>query len=409
MVTARARIAIVDGASFVLPYDHGLATGLARRGYEVSFFGSRTRYNQAFLDAMRAGAIAVRHAGSGDSAVSDKRADDQTSAANAAGAAQPALRTEVVDLAVSGTVAPRWKGVLAYAGLLFTLWRRRREWARINLQFSVLWPLELPLFALLRSRFVFTVHNAVPHGFSGQRHRPTLWLAGLARTLVFASQAVHDDFMRRYGTRHRSKSTVLPHGLLPLAPGMPALPYQPRPAPQALVFWSTVRPYKGVELFAELARSEAWHAQGLALEVVGAWSPELHPLRDELLALGVTVVDDYLGATALQALLKRNVVFVLPYRDASQSGALYTLLHQGALFLCTDVGDLGAFMRRFGLGALLLRERSADAVIACLAHLRARPETVAALLDDAQRQSQWDSTLQGAAQAYGALPQDTPA
>lgn len=381
--TSHARIAIVDGASFVLPYDHGLVTGLVRRGYAVSFFGSRTRYNAEFLDAMR-----------GDAAARE---------------GQPAQRMEAVDRAVSGTVAPRWRGVLAYAGLLFAVWRRRGEWARVNLQFSVLWPLELPLFALLRRRFVFTVHNAVPHGFSGQRHRPTLWLAGLARTLVFASQAVHDDFMRRYGTRHRAKSAVLPHGLLPLAPGLPAVPYQPRPGPQALVFWSTVRPYKGVELFAELARSEAWRAQGMALEVVGAWAPDLYPLRDELVGLGVTVVDDYLDADALQALLARNVVFVLPYRDASQSGALYTLLNHGALFLCTDVGDLGAFMRRFGLGALLLRARSADAVIACLATLRARPETVAALLDEAQRQSQWDSTLQGAAQAYGALPQDGPA
>jgi hypothetical protein len=87
----------------------------------------------------------------------------------------------------------------------------------------------------------------------------------------------------------------------------------------------------------------------------------LRPLRDELVALGVVVVDRYLTGGAA-ALLARNVVFVLPYREASQSGALYSLLHHGRLVVCADSGDLGDFMRRFGLEAMLMRERSADAV-----------------------------------------------
>ena len=362
---AAPRLAIVDGGSFVLPYDHGLATGLARRGWRVSCFASGTRYNGAFLQALRE---------------------------------SPGV--EVVERAVSGSVAPRWRGVPAYAALLAAAWRRRREFTAVNLQFSVLWPLELPWAALLRRRFVFTVHNAVPHGHAGRRHAPTRWLAALARRLVFVSEATRQDFLQRYGPALAAGAVVLPHGLLPLAPGLAPRPYAPLRAPQALVFWGTVKPYKGVELFAALARSPAWRAQGLPLEVHGRWDAALHGLRDELAGLGVKVVDAYLDAGALQALLERPVLFALPYQRASQSGALYTLLHHGATFVAAGVGDPGALLRRHGLQALMLPDRSPEAVLACLQRLREAPEAVAAGLAAAQQQSRWDAVLAEADAAY---------
>ena len=77
-------------------------------------------------------------------------------------------------------------------------------------------------------------------------------------------------------------------------------------------------------------------------------------------ALGVRIDDGSLDAPRLLQLLSRNVVFVLPYREATQSGALFSLLHHGRVFICADVGDLGDFMRRFGLEALLMKDRTAD-------------------------------------------------
>ncbi len=366
LVTQR-HIAIVDGASFVLPYVHGLVMALRQRGHRVTFYGSRTRYNGEFLEAMRA-----------------------------------AYGVEVVDAAVSGSVAPRWQGVLAYIGLLWTLWRRRREYDTVNLQFSVLWPLELPLWWLLRQRFVYTVHNAAPHDFAGVRHRPTAWTARFARALVFPSAYTRDDFVRRYGTAWAGRSVVATIGLLPVAPTDAATSYRAPPRPTALVYWSTVKAYKGVELFAELARSEAWRARGVALEVHGAWVASLHGLKQELLALGVTVNDAYLDADAQRALFARDVVFVLPYREASQSAALYTLLNHGAYVICADAGDLGNFMRHFGLQALLLRERSAQAVLECLDHLQAHGAGLQSAFATAQRCSEWSQALADAWPVYDA-------
>jgi glycosyltransferase involved in cell wall biosynthesis len=366
---AAEAVAVVDGGSFVLPYDHGLIGGLRRQGRRVTLFASRTRYNAEFLDDLRA-----------------------------------APGVSVVDRAVSGSVSSRWQGVRAYAGLLRALWLQRRRFHTINLQFSVLWPLELPLWWLLRRQLVYTVHNAVPHGHAGLQHAPTRWIATLARQLVFVSEATRDDFLRRYGAGFRAKASVLPHGLLPIAPRDAPQPVRLCGQPQALVFWGTVKGYKGIELFAELARSAEWKAQGLPLEIHGRWDAELHPLRDELIALGVRVEDRYLDAIAMRALMARELLFVLPYRDASQSGALYTLLHQGCTFACSDAGDLGAFLRHFGLQGLLLPERSAAAVLLALQHLRQHAAAVAQSLQQAQHLSTWDLALADAASVYGPAP-----
>lgn len=351
-------IAIVDGGSFVLPYDYQLVKALAERGSKVDFYGSATRYNGGFLQAL-ARLASVR----------------------------------VFSRPVSSSVSPRWKGVLAYGGLLTRLLRNGRRYGVVNLQFSILWPLEWPVFFMLRSKFVFTVHNAVPHGFARCRHGPTQWMASIAKSLAFVSEATREDFMRRYGERFRTKASIVPHGVLPVAPQLGPVAYASLARPQALVFWGNVLPYKGVELFAELARAEPLRERGLSLEVHGAWSGQLAGLRAQLVELGVKVHDSYLGTALLLELLARNVVFLLPYYEASQSGALYSLLNHGCLFLCADVGDLGAFMRRFGLQGLLLRERSAAAVLECLDYLDTHRDAVTQALHAAQQALRWDALV----------------
>ncbi len=361
------RVALVDGGSFVLPYDYQLASALTGEGIEIEFYGSRTRYNGEFLDAMK----------------------------KLPGA-------EVHDRAISGTVAPRWRGALAYLALLVGLWCRRHRYDAINLQFSAWWPLEMPFLWAMRSRLVFTVHNAVPHGFKGRRHAPTERIARLARTLVFASRFTRDDFIARYGEHLLAKSRVFSHGLSPVVPGLAPTRYATAGAPEALVYWSTIKPYKGIELFAELARSQRIRALGLELEIYGAWAPELHALRDEIAALGVRIEDGFLGAPRLLRLLSRNVVFILPYREASQSGALFSLLNHGRVFICADVGDLGDFMRRFGLDALLLKERSAGAVADCLERLKHDEPAIVQAFQAAQDASAWSVTTAGIAAVFAA-------
>jgi glycosyltransferase involved in cell wall biosynthesis len=363
------RVAVIDGASFVLPYDHGLIGGLARRGWQITLFASRTRYNEAFLQALEV---------------------------------TPGVQTRVFE--VSRTVAPRWRGAWNYVRMWLQVWRRRNEFDAINLQFSILWPVERPFLWLLRRRFVLTVHNAVPHGFTGARHGPTATMLAWAHRVVFVSNAVRDDAQRRYGSLPRA--SVLPHGLLPLAPGELPKPYGRSQPTEALVFWGNVTAYKGVELILALARSPQWAELGLSLEVHGAFDPAVDGLRDQLIAAGVHVHDHFLSADELHTLFARPVVFVLPYRRASQSGALYTLLHQGCRFLCSDSGDLGDFMRRHDLHEMLIQHDDAS-VVAALKRLQDDPMRWTAAFQAAQLDTDWETSLANASVAYGMteLPQ----
>lgn len=361
------RIAIVDPGSFVLPYDFHLVKGLVANGLAVDFYGSTTRYNGEFLEAMRT---------------------------------LPGV--QVVARAISSSVASRLGGAAAYAMQLATVLLRAGRYGTVNLQFSGFWPLEWLVFALMRHKFVFTVHNAVPHGFAGARHAPTGRLADLARELVFVSEATRDDFLQRYGERYRAKATVLPHGLLPVTPQSDVVTYAPVSAPKALVFWGRVQAYKGVELFRDLARSETIRRRGLALAIYGAWSSELDPLRAELRSDGVRLHDGYLDDSQLLSLLSQDAVFLLPYQRASQSGVLYALLNHGRVFFCTDTGDLGAFMRHHGLEGLLLRDRTPEAVLACLDFLAAHGDEVRQKLAAAQAALRWERLVAEAGQAYRA-------
>ena len=350
----------------MLPYDYELARQLVARGHGVAFFGSRTAYNEAALDSIAS------------------------------------LRGSVVRrYDISGTVASRWRGLAGYLRLWSGVLRRKGELALVNLQFSIVWPLELVAALFLGKRFVYTVHNAVPHGYRGQRHRPTLWLANVAHRLVFPSQFTHDDFLRRYGERFRARARVVPHGPAAVAPGLAATAYVPPSPPVALVFWSNVKAYKGIELFADLALDPELRGRGVGLEIYGAWDADLRTQRDRITALGVAVLDRFLGTAELLALLARPVVFLLPYHEASQSGALYALLHHGCYFICADVGDLGAFMRRYGLEALLLRDRSAQAVLDCLDALAAEPARFATAFA-AARAAAAEASDQAVAAAYAA-------
>ncbi len=359
------RIAIVDPGSFILPYDFQLVKALAESGRGVDFYGSTTRYNGEFLEAMYSlPGVVVRAR------------------------------------AISGSVTSRWRGAVAYVMQLATLLWHARRYATINLQFSGFWPAEWLVFGLLRRKFVFTVHNAVPHGFTEPRHRPTLRLARLARALVFVSESTRDDFMRRYGDTFRAKASVLQHGLLPVLPQAGVVPYTAQASLRSLVFWSTVKPYKGVELFGELAQSEAIRQRGLSLAIYGAWATELQGLRQELADQGVAIHDEYLDPAQLLGLLAQDAVFLLPYQQASQSGAMYALLNHGRLFICSDVGDLGAFMRQHSLEGLLLKDRSAASVEECLAFLVAHRVAVAEAFGRAQQALRWDRLLTESGQAY---------
>ena len=311
-----ARIAVVDPASFVLPFDYYLVKALAAEGITVDFFCSRTTANIGLVGQLKL----ARH-------------------------------IRVFEYYVSSTVAGRLSGVFNYLRMCLGILRRIQRYDAVILQYSILPALELLAFCPVRRKLWLQVHE--DSGLAGRRHAPFLLkvLKRMSRRLLFASPTVMAQHLRSYPDSPERLSLTR-HGVLPVFPEDLSIAVKGHPHPcKVLVFWGLVKHYKGVDLFAQLADSGMF--KEFALEVHGKWHPSTLRTKQALMKKGILVNDFFLTPADLRRLLLRPVLFILPYRSASQSGVLYTLLNYGCVFVSTDVGDNGQFLRDRGLGDLL--------------------------------------------------------
>ncbi len=137
---------------------------------------------------------------------------------------------------------------------------------------------------------------------------------------------------------------VIPHGAFDYLTSLPE--EAPLPAELAAVegpvvlFFGLVRPYKGVDVlldaFAGIEGAELW--------VVGRpLGMEVEPLRElaERVRGRVRFVSRFVADKELPAFFRRADVVALPYRDAEQSGVLFTALAFGKPVVLSDVGGFG--------------------------------------------------------------------
>lgn len=355
------KIAIVDPASFVLPYDLGFAKGLLDNGHSVDVYCSDSAYNGELLSPERLASM-----GAGSS-------------------------FRVYSYSVSRTVSPsRVKGLWNYLKMLAQLLGRRGQYDMVCLQFGIFLPFDLAFMWLMSGRVDLTVHDDVPHGFRGRRHGPTLLRCLSARRLVFTSEAVMRRFLQRYALptlEHRA--TLLQHGTLAASVSAedPRLPI--RSGRPVVTFFGTVKPYKGVEVL--LAAAPLLPES--RMEIHGRWDAELQPLADSARALGIYVVDEFLSNEQLHRLLREDRVFVLPYRSASQSGVLYLLLHYARPFVSTDQGDLGEFLRRHGMRDLIFDADRPEDLVRCIHSVLNDYETLESRLKSIRESYRWSAIV----------------
>lgn len=322
---ADPRIAVVDPASFVLPFDYYLIKALVAEGISIDFFCSRTAANIELVDYLR-------------------HARDVT----------------VFDYGVSSTVAGRLTGVINYLRMCLGIVRRSRSYDAVILQYSILPALELLAYWPVRKKLWLQIHEV--SGLAGRRRVPFLLkvLKKMSRKLLFASSSEMAEHARSHpGSPKRLVLTR--HGVLPVVPEDLQIEVKEDSDPsKVIIFWGLVKPYKGVDLLVRMADSGMF--KEFALEVHGKWHPSEPLTKQALVERGVLVNDSFLAPADLRRILLRPALFILPYRSASQSGVLYTLLNYGCVFVSTDVGDNGQFLRAQGLGGLLFDREDIQSV-----------------------------------------------
>jgi glycosyltransferase involved in cell wall biosynthesis len=348
------RVVLADPAAFTPPYDHELASALARSGADVELvtapfrFGSRPAPDgYALVEGFYPRSSGMRR-----------------------GALRRAAKTLEHPFGMRGLLSRP-------ADVLHLQWLTAPE-------LDVL---------LLRSRtpLVFTAHDLLPRRTA---RRVRLWRRLFDRfdRVIVHSQRGRDTLLRLGVVEEKLR--VIPHPVFPSDP--------PRADDGRTVLApGVIRPYKGL--------GDAVHAtlavDGARLLVAG--DPRI-PLDDLRRAAGARAEWrlGYLGPAELERAFSESTVAVFPYRaELDQSGALLQALGAGLPAVVYDVGGLGEVVSRFDAG-LVVAPGDVDGLAQAVRRLLDDPAALAAARAGAGRACEtltWDAAAAAHLALYGEL------
>lgn len=311
------RVQIVDPAAQTPPYDRSLSEALARAGAEVE--------------------LRTSHFSHGSVAAANGYRVDESFYPRSSRLPSGSTRRKLVGL------AEHLPGML-----------RQRRAARSADIVHFQW-LTLPrLDASLLPRDVPLVLTA--HGFLRSSDERGAADAGVVRALQrFDAIVSHSEYgaerLRSEAGLDPQQVHVIPHGALDYLTRLPdraPLPDELAGAEGPVVLcFGLIRPYKGVDVLLDAFRS----VEGAELWIVGRpLGVDPADLERHAAELGgrVRLVPRFVADAELPAIFERADLVVLPYRDAEQSGVLYTALAFGKAIVASDVGGFGEVADRHG-------------------------------------------------------------
>lgn len=237
-------------------------------------------------------------------------------------------------------------------GAIWGAWRWRRlrrqlsQWLRENKITTVIdvmphiWmPVFLPLIRHHGARYIAIAHDAAVH--------PGDWRSRLAKLStdyclrhsdhgVALSQTVATQ-LKSQALISDTKMSVLFHPDLTFGPAGAPVRRDPD-GTMRLAFMGRIMPYKGLPLFVTMV--ERLRASGVAV-VCGVFGEgDLGPVASRLAALDAEIVNHWLDADELAAILNRYDALVASHIEASQSGVVAAALGAGLPVIATPVGGL---------------------------------------------------------------------
>ncbi len=260
-----------------------------------------------------------------------------------------------------------------------------------------------------RAALVHTVHNATPfHGSATAQGRGYHALLGRFDALIVHGEPTRAALLAN--GIDLARIHLVPHPPMDLAAASvadrAAVP-SPAPGVPRIVFFGTVRPYKGLDLLidASLALWREGHVFELAIagKPFMDMAPMIEPIR--MAGFGDRLVTDlgFLPEGRLDAHLTCADIIAFPYRAIDSSGAFLSALRYGAAMITSDAGMFGELdtraITRFCAGDASQLRDGLRVLIRDEAYRRQAGAGALALL---QTLPNWDEAAQGTLFAYRA-------
>ena len=312
------KVAMLDPSLFTGRYDDSLCAALGHQGAQVTLLGRPMRATDAIVPH---GYAYAPHFFRRSEALRDRVGEGR--AFRLAKAAEYGLACALGDLAP-----------LLAADVLHIQWLPLAPADRLMLQ-----------RLKGRTALVHTVHNAdAYHADAGLQGRGYRALLDRMDALI-----VHGDTTRAALIAQGidpARIHITPHPPMQLAAASAAdLAAVPASTKPRLLFFGTIRPYKGVDLAIEACLS-LWRA-GHDFDLMLAGKPfmDVAPLLAQVAQAGFAdrLLTDFgfLTEGRLDAHMGRADIMVFPYRHIDSSGAFLSALHHGKAMVTSDAGMFG--------------------------------------------------------------------
>ena len=348
-------LAIIDIGSFSLPYDFYYINELSKQGYQVDFYCSNTKFNNEFFDQIK---------------LNDN------------------ITLKLYDISTS--VNNKFSSMLEYLRFLKDLLINYKNYQYIHFMWLGVMVIDIFLFLLVKRKLIFTFHNHIPHN-KIKPYLPYKIVYKLAFKVLFVSNFTENEFLKKYKIAIDNKYYTFNHGLLPFNITNEEEKSIKNVFEKTIVFWGNVKDYKGVDTLLSMVndiRFNNWN-----IEVYGKWDKSLDNLKQKMKKTNISVYDKFLSTDELDILFKRDCIFILPYKDATQSGVLYTLLNYSKVFISTDMGDNGDFLRKYHLDKLLFNRENIDSIYSSIRFCKQNYSNIVNLLRDIRSKYEWSYTL----------------
>lgn len=212
-------------------------------------------------------------------------------------------------------------------------------------------------------RKVVTVHDPKPH--TGANPFESYLFAKQCRQaddLIVLSRRFVPEVQQLYN-KPPSCVHYIPHGAAPSYRRKQKAPSPVHFAPDKtnFVFVGRIEPYKGLSILAGAFKKLMDHRQDATLTIAG--KGDISPYADVLAALPhTTVINRYIADEELGWFFDGpNIVIVLPYLDATQSGNVPIAMEYGCTLLASRTGGLQEQIQD-GVTGVLVKPEDADAL-----------------------------------------------